>query len=63
MGRILPISKLCEVIIMGALNVVNEWKRLRELYPAIEKDKKDEPDRKSNERRAQIRRQGDKKSK
>ena len=48
---------------MGTLNVVNEWKRLRELYPAIEKDKKDESDRKSNERRAQIRRQGDKKSK
>lgn len=46
---------------MGTLNAVNEWKRLRELYPAIEKNEaNDEPDRKSNERSPQIRRQGDK---
>ena len=48
---------------MGTLNAVNEWKRLRELYPAIEsKEVKDEQDRKGNERSPQIRRQGDKRS-
>ena len=57
MGGILQLSKHSEGIYMGTLNAVNEWKRLRELYPAIESEEvKNEQDRKGNERSPQIRR-------
>ena len=45
------------------MGTLNEWKRLRELYPAIEiKEVKDEQSKKSDKRSPQISRQGDKRS-